>query len=59
MTLMNLKPQSDEYRAFEALLGKVLSVSKQELDRRIAQEKSEKRIPKSASRASVVPAKHS
>jgi len=50
---MNPKPQSDEYKAFENLLSKVLTVSKEELKRRIEQEKREKRIPKSASRASV------
>lgn len=59
MTLMNQKPQSEEYRAFEALLGDVLSVSKEELNRRIEQENNEKRIPKSASRVSVSRAKHS
>jgi hypothetical protein len=42
MFSMKPKPQSEEYRAFEALLGNVLSVSKQELNRRIEQEKNEK-----------------
>jgi hypothetical protein len=55
---MNAKPQSEEYRAFEALLGSVLSVSKQELNERIEEEKREKK-PKSASRAPAFPAKHS
>jgi hypothetical protein len=51
------KPQSAEYKAFENLLGSVLSVSKAELTRRIKQENNEKRTPKSASRVSAVPAK--
>jgi hypothetical protein len=46
---MKAKPQSSEYSAFENLLGKVLSVSKTELDRRIAEDKREKPVP--ASRA--------
>jgi hypothetical protein len=54
---MNQKPQSAEYKAFESLLGQVLTVSKTELNKRIEQEKSEKRTPKSASRVSVSPAK--
>jgi hypothetical protein len=48
---MKTKPQSEEYKAFETLLGRVLRVSKTELNRRIAEEK---RKPKaSASRVSV------
>jgi hypothetical protein len=43
---MKPKPQSAEYKAFENLLGQVLTVSKAELNRRIAQEKSEKRTPR-------------
>jgi len=54
---MNAKPQSAEYKAFENLLGQVLSVSKAEINRRIEQEKGEKRSPKSASRVSVSPTK--
>jgi hypothetical protein len=55
---MNSKPQSPEYKAFETLLGKVLSVSKSELSMRIAEEKREKRKPKGrASRAVAVPSK--
>jgi hypothetical protein len=50
---MKSKPQTPEYKAFEDLLGKVLTVSKTELNRRIEREKSEKRTPKSASRVSV------
>ena len=46
------KPQSEEYTRFENLLGKVLAVSKKELNRRIEADKREKRTPKSASRAS-------
>lgn len=49
---MKAKPQSDEYRAFENLLGKVLSVSKSEIVRRIEEDKRGKRMPKSISRAS-------
>jgi hypothetical protein len=49
---MKTKPQSAEYKAFESLLGTVLSVSKTELNRRIAEEKRGKRTPKSASRVS-------
>ena len=44
---MKPKPESEEYKAFEALLGSVLSVSKTELNRRID---AEKRKPKSVSR---------
>lgn len=54
---MNTKPQSAEYKAFENLLGQVLTVSKTELNRRIAEEKGEKQSSKSASRVSVAPAK--
>jgi hypothetical protein len=55
---MKDKPPSPEYRAFENLLGKVLSVSKAELNQRIAQEKREKKTPKFASHVSAVQAKH-
>ncbi|MFZ1085031.1 MAG: hypothetical protein WAN35_08705 [Terracidiphilus sp.] len=55
---MNQKPQSAEYKAFENLLGKVLTVSKTELNRRIAEEKAEKRTPRGrASRVSAAPTK--
>jgi hypothetical protein len=55
---MKPKPQSAEYKAFENLLGKVLTVSKAEINRRIQQEKSEKRTPGGRiSRVSAVPAK--
>jgi hypothetical protein len=54
---MKAKPQSAEYKAFEHILGKVLTVSKAELNRRIEEDKREKRTPKSASRASVSRAK--
>ncbi len=51
-----MKPQSEEYTAFENLLGNVLSISKMELNRRIEEEKREKRMPKTvASRASDDP----
>jgi len=39
---MGSKPQSEEYKAFEALLGNVLSVSKAEIQRRLELEKAEK-----------------
>jgi len=39
---MKPKPQSGEYRAFENLLGKVLTVTKSELDQRLKNEKQEK-----------------
>jgi hypothetical protein len=55
---MKPKPQSKEYKAFESLLSSVLSVSKTELNRRIEQEKREKRKPKGrASRAVAGPSK--
>ena len=50
---MKTKPQSPEYKAFENLLGRVLTVPKAEIARRIAADKREKRTPKSASRVSV------
>jgi ribose 1,5-bisphosphokinase PhnN len=51
---MKAKPQSEEYRRFEALLGQVLTVSKEELNRRLEAENREKRTPKRrASRASA------
>ena len=49
------KPQSEEYKAFESLLGKVLSVSKAEISQRIEQEKRQKRS--NASRVSAVATK--
>ncbi len=48
---MKTKPQSEEYQRFEGLLGKVLTVPKAEINRRIEEDKREKRTPKSASRA--------
>jgi hypothetical protein len=39
---MKPKPQSDEYKAFEGLLGQVLKVSKVELQRRLEAEKKAK-----------------
>jgi len=55
---MITKPSSPEYKAFENMLGTVLSVSKTELNRRIEQEKREKRTPKGrAFRAAAVPSK--
>lgn len=50
---MKPKPQSDEYKAFESLLGSVLKVSKAELNERLDEEKREKQS-KSASRAADV-----
>jgi hypothetical protein len=54
---MNPKPQSDEYKAFENLLGKVLSVSKAELQSRLKAEKREKQT-RAASHASGAPSIH-
>jgi hypothetical protein len=42
---MKPKPQSDEYRAFESVLGKVLTVTKAELNQRLEKEKIEKKTP--------------
>jgi hypothetical protein len=39
---MKPKPQSDEYKAFEALLGSVLQMSKVELQGRMEAEKATK-----------------
>jgi hypothetical protein len=53
---MKAKPQSEEYTRFENLLGEVLTISKEELNRRLEAEKREKRTPKApASRASGEP----
>ena len=41
---MKPKPQSDEYRAFENVLGKVLTVTKSELNDRLKSEKQEKKV---------------
>jgi hypothetical protein len=57
MYSMKPKPQSEEYRAFESLLGSVLKVSKAELNQRLEQEKREKQTTVPASRASDAPAK--
>jgi hypothetical protein len=43
------RPSSSEYKAFENLLGRVLKVPKAEINRRIAEDKREKRSPKAAS----------
>lgn len=52
---MKTKPQSEEYRRFESLLGQVLKVSKTELNERLEAEKREQRASNaSASRASGV-----
>ncbi len=50
---MKPKPQSDEYKAFETLLGKVLSVSKKELNERLKKGEQEKHTLKHVSPASV------
>ncbi len=52
---MKPKPQSEEYTRFENLLGEVLTVSKEELNRRMEADKCEKRTSKSASPASDDP----
>jgi hypothetical protein len=54
---MRPKPQSDEYRAFENLLGNVLQVSKSELNQRLEQEKREKQARVPVSRVPAVPTK--
>jgi hypothetical protein len=51
------KPQSEEYKAFENLLGSVLKVSKSELDDRIKKAERRKRTSKGVSRAPAVPTK--
>jgi len=51
---MKSKPQSEEYRRFETLLGRVLSVSKADLKREEADSKKEKRPARVASRDSGV-----
>jgi hypothetical protein len=56
---MKSKPQSPEYKAFEGLLGQVLTVSKAELNRRIEEDKREKQTLKSSSRVSAAPTKPS
>jgi hypothetical protein len=43
---MKPKPQSEEYARFENLLGRVLTVSKKELNERLEAEKREKGEPK-------------
>jgi len=40
---MSTKPQSPEYKAFENVLGKVLTITKAELNQRLENEKQEKR----------------
>jgi len=50
---MKDNPPSAEYQAFENLLGQVLSVSKEEINRRIAEERREKRTSKSSSPVSA------
>jgi hypothetical protein len=42
---MKAKPESEEYKRFENLLGRVLSVSKEELKERMDETKREKRTP--------------
>jgi hypothetical protein len=44
---MKTKPQTPEYKAFENLLGQVLSVPKAEITRRIEDDKREKQASKS------------
>jgi hypothetical protein len=39
---MKTKPQSEEYRSFENLLGKVITVTKSELNQRLESEKQAK-----------------
>lgn len=49
MTPMQSKPHSEEYRKFANLLGRVLSVSKADLNRQMEKDKQEKRIAKPTS----------
>jgi hypothetical protein len=56
---MKPKPQSPEYKAFENVLGKVLTVSKTELNQRLEQEKREKQATIPASRVAAVPTERS
>jgi hypothetical protein len=51
------KPQSAEYKAFETLLGKVLTVSIRELGERMKNQEQEKHTPKPAPRAPAVSSK--
>jgi hypothetical protein len=51
---MKAKPQSQEYKAFENLLGQVLKVSKSDVKQQIEMDKQKKRTAKSASRDSDV-----
>lgn len=53
------KPQSPEYKAFEDLLGAVLSVPKTEINRRMEEERREKQSSRSASHVPAVQATHS
>jgi hypothetical protein len=52
---MKSKPETPEYKAFENLLGQVLTVSKAELNKRIEAEKRKPKAP--SSRASDAPSK--
>jgi hypothetical protein len=54
---MKPKPQSQEYKAFEQVLGKVLTVSKAELNERMKKNGQEKHTPKPVSRAPAVSSK--
>ncbi len=51
------KPDSQEYKAFENILGTVLGISKADLKRRMEEEKRTTNAP--ASRAFAVPSKPS
>jgi hypothetical protein len=56
---MNPKPQSEEYKAFENLLGQVLRVSKADLKQQMEKDKAERRPKSSASRdLGVAPKEH-
>jgi len=54
---MKAKPQSSEYKAFESLLSKVLSVPKSEISKHLKEQKREKENLKSSSRASAASSK--
>ena len=50
---MKSKPQSDEYKAFEGMLGTVLSVPKAEITRRIKEDRQKKDLPSTRSQNDV------
>jgi hypothetical protein len=51
---MKTKPQSEEYTRFENFLGEVLTVSKEELNRRMKADEREKRTAQTPSLPAAV-----